>query len=207
MRDKIFISYSHQDKKHKERLETHLKSYNCDDSIAYWSDTDISPGSSWDKAITDSINQTAIAILLLSADFMASDYIREKELPLLLKANKEDGILIICVYLNYCNPNDKLTQFQYVNSPNKPVATIPKQNREQVWARLAACAFNSLSEYKKASAKYNNSLKIHKAIISGLALTFFPYLGIIGSLATIAGTSTITALFCDLFKDDDKENV
>lgn len=198
MRDRIFISYSHRDKRYKERLETHLKSYNIDDKIDYWSDSDIAPGDKWEETIKNAINETAIAILLLSADFMASSYIRKKELPLLIKANKEDGIMIISIYLNYCNPCDEIKQFQYVNSPDRPLATISRQNREQVWARLTSCSVAALSEYKKAALTYKKPHKIMGAIMGGVFSMFIPFLG------PMVGVVAISSLFSDLFNKEDE---
>ncbi len=200
MRDKIFISYSHKDKRHKDRLETHLKAYSMDKQIEYWSDTDIIPGDNWEKEIKKAVDQAAVAILLLSADFMSSDYIRDKELPLLMEANKKDGVLVISVYLNYCSVSDEIKQFQYVNPEDRPLAVIPKQNREQVWARLASCAVSSLVEYEKASLVHKKGSGIHKAVIAGLFITFLPFLGPLWGLLGVGGAAvTITSLFADLF--------
>jgi hypothetical protein len=199
MRDRIFISYSHQDKKFKERLETHLKSYKIDNKIDYWSDSDIAPGKNWEEAINSSINDTAIAILLLSADFMASNYIREKELPLLIEANKRSGIIIISVYLNYCNPCDDIKQFQYVNAPERPLATISRQNREQVWARLASCAVAALNEYKRTTLIHKKPYNIAGAIVGVLVAMFIPFLAPTGM-----GVVAISCLFYDLFEKNEE---
>lgn len=227
LRDRIFISYSHQDKKFKERLETHLKSYSIDEKIDYWSDTDILPGTDWNDAISESIHQATVAILLLSADFFASEYIRKKELPLLIDANKKYGVVLISIYLNSCNPCDEIKQLQYINSPDHPLARMPKQNREPFWARLAEYAVSALNEYKKAAAIYKNPKKLQMAHTTAaimktavaLALPAGAAIGAlglptIGALAVPAvmaifgrkGGLTLTGLFSDLFTTEENGN-
>jgi TIR domain len=69
-----FISYSHRDRALREELENHLSNLRRQNVIASWYDGDISPGSEWKPQINEHLNTDQIILLLISADFMASDF-------------------------------------------------------------------------------------------------------------------------------------
>lgn len=70
----VFISYSHQDRAFRMELETHLSNLRRQNVITSWYDGDISPGSEWESQISEHLNTNQIILLLISADFMASDF-------------------------------------------------------------------------------------------------------------------------------------
>src|SRR2546421_7642722 len=70
----VFISYSHHDRALREELETHLSNLRRQNVIASWYDGDISPGTEWKSQIIEHLNTDQIILLLVSADFMASDF-------------------------------------------------------------------------------------------------------------------------------------
>ena len=85
----VFISYAHRDKSWLERLQVHLKPLG--DLARPWDDTKIRPGDRWPAEIDAAIDEAKVVILLVSADFLASDFIRRKELPDLLKEGRVEG--------------------------------------------------------------------------------------------------------------------
>src|SRR5437667_11777907 len=70
----IFISYAHRDRALREELETHLSNLRRQNVITSWYDGDISPGSEWESQIIAHLNSDQIILLLISADFIASDF-------------------------------------------------------------------------------------------------------------------------------------
>src|SRR6218665_3206938 len=87
----IFISYSHKDAEYLERLLVHLKPLERDGLIDTWVDTRLLAGDRWKKEIDAALKKARVAVLLVSADFLASDFIINNELPPLLKAAEEQG--------------------------------------------------------------------------------------------------------------------
>jgi TIR domain len=94
-RTKIFISYSHKDAKHLDRLLVHLAEFERQGIVDPWSDKKITPGASWRDEIRLAIETAKVAVLLISADFLASPFIAEDELPLLLAVAQTKGTVII----------------------------------------------------------------------------------------------------------------
>ena len=77
----VFVSYSHKDLRWLERLQVHLAPYVRRGDVTLWDDTKIQPGDLWQPAIQNAIERAAAFVLLVSADFLASEFIVSKELP------------------------------------------------------------------------------------------------------------------------------
>src|SRR5438034_11301791 len=70
----VFISYSHRDRAFYKELDTHLSKLRRQNVITSWYDGNISPGTDWKSQIMEHLNTDQIILLLISADFMASDF-------------------------------------------------------------------------------------------------------------------------------------
>lgn len=139
IRTAVFISYSHNDYKWLERLQIHLRPLERDHDLEVWDDTKIRPGEDWRTEIRNAIGTAKVAILLVSADFLASDFIAKNELPPLLKAAEEDGALILPVIVSPCRfvKTQNLSGFQAVNDPDRPLSEMKVTNRERVFTKVA----------------------------------------------------------------------
>ena len=102
VRDQVFISYSHQDERFLDELLTHLKPY-LRTGITAWSDRQIQPGSHWFDEIKAALARTSVAVMLVSPDFLASDFIHEHELGPLLKEAEAGGVQILWVLIRDCS--------------------------------------------------------------------------------------------------------
>ena len=80
----LFISYSQQDQTEIEALLTHLEGLQQAGRLTLWSDRDIAPGADSQSAITQAIEQADIALLLITANYLASEFITGREIPALL---------------------------------------------------------------------------------------------------------------------------
>jgi hypothetical protein len=135
----VFISYCHRDNRWRQRLDIHLKPIVESGLIASWHDGLIDPGRKWREEKQLAIETAKIAILLVSADFLASDFIRRNELPPLLKAAESRGCRILPIIVRPCrfSRTPEISQFQAFNPPERPLSAMNANERESLFARVA----------------------------------------------------------------------
>jgi hypothetical protein len=109
------------------------------DSIAeIWDDTRVEAGDAWRVEIRKAIEGAAVAVLLISADFLASDFIVTEELPALLEAAERRGLRILQIVVSPSRlERTSLAQFQAVNSPDEPLVSMNDYRREALLDRVA----------------------------------------------------------------------
>ncbi len=135
----IFVSYSHVDSIYLDRLKVHLRPFEKKGQIDLWEDTKIKAGEKWKDKINSALDKSVIAILLISADFMASDFIIDNELPPLLKAAEEKGKVILPVIVKPCRftKDENLSKFQSVNDPKNPLSKLNENDKEEIYVKIA----------------------------------------------------------------------
>ena len=138
-RTKVFISYSHQDTDWLNRLRVHLKPLVRDYALDIWDDTQIKPGERWLDEIERAIQSAKVALLVVSADFLASDFIANNELPPLLEAAKKDGAVIMSLIVSPSRftSTESLSQFQAVNDPSSPLLNLTRGEQEKILVRVS----------------------------------------------------------------------
>lgn len=149
---KIFVSYSHKDKVWLKRLQVHFKALERDGSVDLWDDTEIKYGADWDAEIAISLDHAKAAILLVSADFLASDYIIKEELKDLLEAGEKRGLLNLMVILRPCVLG-KLGRFQLMNNPEEPLEGMNIVEQEKVFVNLVETIKKVLTINPKTSVQ------------------------------------------------------
>jgi tetratricopeptide (TPR) repeat protein len=98
----VFISYSHKDKEEKEKLLSHLGVLGKADLIDLWSDDRIGAGADWEPEIREAMARAKVAILLVSANYLTSDFILGEEVPTLLKRRESEGLTVFPVIARAC---------------------------------------------------------------------------------------------------------
>ncbi len=145
-RTRAFVSYSHADAEHLTRLHVHLAPFVRQGNVDVWDDTRIKPGMRWKDEIEAAIAQAKVAILLVSADFLASEFIASDEVPPLLEAAEREGTLIVPVILSPSSfLRSKLARYQTLNSPADPLIDMPRGKQEDIWAKLAEYVADTLT--------------------------------------------------------------
>src|SRR5262245_29218892 len=97
----VFVTYSHADERWRKRFDTISKPLQRYHAMEFWSDKKLTAGE-WEPQIKRAMRRSDVAVLLVSDNFLASDYIMQKEVPYLLKAQKERGLVVLWAYLSPC---------------------------------------------------------------------------------------------------------
>ncbi|HYQ02769.1 MAG TPA: toll/interleukin-1 receptor domain-containing protein [Polyangiaceae bacterium] len=137
-RSHVFICYSHKDVAWRDRLRAHLELLEGTGVIAVWDDTRIKPGTPWEKEIRESLSRTRVAVLLVSADFLASSFIQTKEIPALLAAER-DGATVIPIIVAPCLIDNfpEITRLQSANSMDRSLVSLSPAEQEKVFVDVA----------------------------------------------------------------------
>jgi hypothetical protein len=127
---RLFISYSHRDERYLKRLEIHLASLRREGIIAAWHDQMIMPGEEWRSTIGDSLESADFVLLLITPDFIASDYCYSVEMERALERHREGGTLILPVIVRPANwERTPLGELQALPKNGKPVIEWSHQDR------------------------------------------------------------------------------
>ncbi|HEV7484361.1 MAG TPA: toll/interleukin-1 receptor domain-containing protein [Thermoanaerobaculia bacterium] len=138
-RDKIFISYSHKDKKLFEEFETMLAPAIRKGSVDIWNDQKIAPGSKWKDEIGAALSSASVAVLLVSQHFLASQFIAKHELPQLLAAAEKKGVRIFWIYLSSAlYEQTEIADYQAAHDVSKPLDRFDKPHRQAVISEICA---------------------------------------------------------------------
>ncbi|MFM9102991.1 MAG: TIR domain-containing protein, partial [Cyanobium sp.] len=137
-RRELFISYSHKDRAFLEQFWTHLSPLEEDYGLQPWDDTRIQPGDIWLDEIELALKRAQVALLLVSPDFLASAFIRRKELPPLFEAAKKEGLTILWLPIRACSwkRHRQIEQYQSVGSLDPTLAEMGDAERDRAMVRI-----------------------------------------------------------------------
>ena len=116
----VFMSYSHRDEDLRNELEKHLASLKRQGAIATWHDRRIAPGEALHGRISDELNAADIILLLVSVDFMDSDYCHDVEMGRALERQERGEARVIPVILRPCD---------WQGAPFGGLMAVPKDGR------------------------------------------------------------------------------
>lgn len=141
-RTKVFISYAHQDAKYLTELNVFLRRLErerlVDSMRDVWMDTDIHAGEIWEEGIRKAITEARVAVLLLSQAYLASPFIWNVELPLILGAAEHGGLRVLPVVVGPCTFREtpSLARLQAINDPEWGLKPLRPFRRQKVWIKL-----------------------------------------------------------------------
>jgi tetratricopeptide (TPR) repeat protein len=125
----VFISYSHRDEELRQEFVKHLRQLKRDGLIQDWHDREITAGSEWAGQIDEHLNAADIIVLLVSPDFVASEYCYDIEMKRALERHAAREARVVPVILR---PSDwRTSPFARLNAlpqDAKPVVEWPTQD-------------------------------------------------------------------------------
>jgi hypothetical protein len=135
---RLFISYAHEDRALGQEFQLHLDTLRHAADIAVWMDVQIAPGKEWYDEIAREMEAADVIVLLVSPAFLASDFIREHELPRAIERHRAGKARVIPVLLHECLWQETaLKDIQGLPPGMKPFGSLRRAQRLTVWSQIA----------------------------------------------------------------------
>ena len=126
---KVFFSYTRKDEWLREKLETHLALLKRQGLITGWSDRQITPGMDWESEIDVHLETADIILLLISAEFLASDYCYGKEMMRAMERHQARNARVIPIILSACEWKEApFGRLQVLPTDGRPIMGWEKQD-------------------------------------------------------------------------------
>ena len=136
MAARVFMSYSHRDEALRDELEVQLAMLKRQGIVEVWHDRRLLPGDQLDWTISEELDQADIVLLLISPDFLASDYCYKIEKGRALERHKEGTACLVSVILRPCDwTHTDLSNYLVTPKDGNPVTTWP--NRDEAFLDVA----------------------------------------------------------------------
>ena len=138
-----FVSYSHRDEKLRMRLDNQLSALKRQGLVATWNDRRIGAGADLDREISSHLETADLVLLLISAEFIASDYCWGQEMMRALARHAAGETRVIPIILRHCD-------WQY--TPFGKLAALPTDGRPVAgssWPNIAAALQNVAEGVRK----------------------------------------------------------
>jgi Leucine-rich repeat (LRR) protein len=143
MAKKVFISYSHRDEDAMKELDKFLGPLERKGDIEIWTDRKILPGQNWKDEILHALNSADLTLLLVSANFLDSNFINDEEIPRAFQRREAEGKHVVPIILNYCLWDiTDLKNLQAIPKDGRPIADYP--NAAQGWSEVARALIDLL---------------------------------------------------------------
>lgn len=138
---KIFYCYAHEDKDLRDRIDKHLGTLKRLGHIVGWYDREIQAGTEWEKEIEAHLSTASIILLLVSADFVNSDYCYGVEMQKALKMHEKSETLVLPILLRPVDWQDApFAKLQILPTGAKPITSWsdPEEALEDVAKQIRA---------------------------------------------------------------------
>jgi hypothetical protein len=145
----LFISYSHEDQRYMNQLTTHLIILRSQEVIADWNDQKLIPGDDWRQNIDDRIDAADCMLLLVSPDFLASEFCYSVEMKRALEKRRDGHALVIPVIVRPADwRHSPLAGLQALPKDAKPIKEWA--SRDRAWLDVANGLRRALAHWSSA---------------------------------------------------------
>lgn len=132
---RAFFSYSKHDKDYLSEFKKHLQELRRAESLDFWDDSMILPGEEWDSSIKAALAQSDIVFLMLSADFLNTEYIWEKEITEAMHRFDKGLAIVIPIKIRACDwSNTPFAKLQGLPRKSNIIGKDPKN--DEAWQEV-----------------------------------------------------------------------
>ncbi len=133
---RVFLSYAHEDDEYRVRLEKALKLMERQRLVESWSDRKLLPGQSWAESIDEQLERADLILLLVSDDFIASDYCWGVEVKRALERHEQDVATVVPILVRAAAWEEApFGKLQALPTDARPVTSWP--NEDEAWRDVA----------------------------------------------------------------------
>ncbi|HEX8266581.1 MAG TPA: tetratricopeptide repeat protein [Pyrinomonadaceae bacterium] len=133
---KVFLSYAHKDEDIKVELDNHLSALKRSDKISTWNDRELRAGAEWDNTIKAELENADIVLLLISANFIASNYIWNIEIKKAIEKHENGTAVVIPIFCKFCDFGDMpFAKLQGLPKDAKFIAS--QSDKDQTYTEVA----------------------------------------------------------------------
>jgi hypothetical protein len=144
----VFVSYSHKDAKWLDKLKTMLHPVTVGGKLELWDDARIMTGDLWREEIRKALAGAKVGLLLVTPDFLESDFIAKNELPPLLDAAKKGGLTIFWIPVRHSMyEGTEIAKYLAAHDPARPLADLSRNKLDKALKEICkklldACKLN-----------------------------------------------------------------
>lgn len=144
---RLFYSYAHEDEEFRDQLEKHLKLLAREGLIQEWHDRNLGAGTDWEGEISKNLEAAKLILLLISPDFLASDYSYEIEMKLAMEKHHAGEARVIPIILRNCDWHSApFSKLQALPKDAKPITSWTDQ--DSAWTDVAKGIRKAIEQWK-----------------------------------------------------------
>lgn len=133
---RLFYSYSHKDEDYRVEFENQLRSLRNQGWVEDWHDRMLVPGQNWEREIDKRLFSSDLILLLISVNFISSDYCWQVEMEQALELHERGLATVIPVMVHPCEMRSTpFRRIQGLPPGLRPISTW--ENQDSAWAEVA----------------------------------------------------------------------
>ena len=146
-RNLVFVSYSRNDRNWKHEISKQLEVLEKQNLLKLWCDRDIGPGKDWYDEIDRALQSAKVAVLVISASFLTSEFVLKEEVPKLLDQHHQKGMHLIPILVSDCpwQAVPWLASKQMRPGDEKTISELPEADQKRELANIAREVLELLS--------------------------------------------------------------
>lgn len=217
----IVVCYAHDDEKYLQRLQQHLRALQRQEPISVWCDRSISPGATWENEILAHLESAQIILLLVSRNFMDSDYCWNVEVKVALERSGRGEARVIPIIIEPVFWRDgPLGKLQALPKDGKPIRSPSWHSQDEAFFEVAEGIHSVIEEIKKQSSAFPLSSQLleqnekilqdtdmHEQSLSGKFLTVPEvHPGLVGLISADDGSQKFGSRYSEVAVDEESQH-
>ena len=142
----VFVSYAHKDDESwLKSLLTNFSWLQRNHAVEIWTDQEIVPGAKWHEEIQVALQNAKAAVLLVTPDFLNSDYVLNNELPQLLQDAESEELTVFWIPVRPSSyRHSPIAAFQAAWPPEKALSSLSPSELDQALVNIGEKLFDAL---------------------------------------------------------------